>query len=133
MNNNLRTLINERQKALAQSNQTLYKMLRNKINRSRKRCHKLYYENKVKDIKHTKPKDWWGEVKRFCGHSMGTPDNIFANLEQNTQDPTVLSNLIYDTFLEPMFNYPPLNDNVAVISENDIPIVVSVEDVLFHL
>ena len=72
-------------------------------------------------MKHTKPKDWWKEVKRFCGLSMGTPDNIFANLEQDIQDPTVLSNLINDTFLEPMLNYPPLNDNVAVISENDTP------------
>jgi hypothetical protein len=81
MNNNLRTLINKRQKAFAQGNQTLYKMLRNKVNRSRKRCRKLYYENKVKDMKHTKPKDWWREVKRFCGLSMGTPDNIFANLD----------------------------------------------------
>ena len=133
MNNNLRTLINKRQKAFAQGNQTLYKMLRNKVNRSRKRCRKLYYENKVKDMKHTKPKDWWGEVKRFCGLSMGTPDNIFANLEQDTQDPTVFSNLINDTFLEPMLNYPPLNDNVAVIYENDTPIVVYVEEVLSHL
>ena len=64
---------------------------------------------------------------------MGTPDNIFANLEQDTQDPTVLSNVINDTFLEPMLNYPPLTDNVAVISENDTPIVVSVEEVLSHL
>jgi hypothetical protein len=64
-------------------------------------------------MKHTKPKDWWREVKRFCGLSMGIPDNIFANLEQDTQDPTVLSNLINDTFLEPMLNYP--YDNVAVI------------------
>ena len=84
-------------------------------------------------MKHTKPKDWWREVKRFCGLSMGTPDNIFVNLEQDTQYPTVLSNLINDTFLEPMLNYPPLNDNVAVISENDTPIVVSVEEVLSHL
>ena len=52
MNNNLRTLINKMQKALAQGNQTPYKMLRNKVNRSRKRCRKLYYENKVKDMKH---------------------------------------------------------------------------------
>jgi hypothetical protein len=58
VNNNLRTLINKRQKAFAQGNQTLYKMLRSKVNRSRKRCRTLYYKNKVKDMKHTKPKDW---------------------------------------------------------------------------
>ena len=32
-----------------------------------------------------------------------------------------------------MLNYPPLNDNVTVISENDTPITVSVEEVLSHL
>ncbi|CAB4004861.1 Hypothetical predicted protein [Paramuricea clavata] len=32
-----------------------------------------------------------------------------------------------------MLNYPPLNDNVAVISENDTPVAVSVEEVLSHL
>ena len=66
-------------------------------------------------MKHTKPKDWWREVERFCGLSMGKPDNIFVNLEHDTQDPTALSNLINDTFLEPMLNCTPLNDNVAVI------------------
>ena len=75
-----------------------------------------------------------GEVKLFYGLSMGILDNIFANLEQDTQDPTVLSNLKNDTFLEPcLINYPALKDNVAVMSENDIPIVVSVEEVLSHL
>ncbi len=83
-------------------------------------------------MKHTKLKDWWREVKRFCGLSVGTPYKVFANLEQNTQDPTVLSNLLNDTFLGPMLNQPPLND-VAVISENGTPIVVSVEEVLSHL
>ena len=72
-------------------------------------------------------------MERFYGLSIGTPDNIFANLEQDTQDPTVLSNLINDTFFEPMLNYPPLNDNVAVIFENDTPIVVSVQEVFSHL
>jgi hypothetical protein len=37
------------------------------------------------------------------------------------------------TLLEPMHNYPPVDDNMAAISENDIPIVVSVEEVLSHL
>lgn len=64
---------------------------------------------------------------------MGTPDNIFANLEQDTQNPIALGNLTKDTFLEAMVNYPPLNNNVAAISENDTPIVAPVEEVLFHL
>ena len=48
MNSNLKRLIKKRQKALAQNNRALYKQLRNKVNRSRKNCRKLYYEAKVK-------------------------------------------------------------------------------------
>ncbi|CAB4006808.1 Hypothetical predicted protein, partial [Paramuricea clavata] len=61
MNSNLKRLIKKRQKALAQNKHALYKQLRNKVNRSRKNCRKLYYEAKVKELKHTKPKDWWKE------------------------------------------------------------------------
>ncbi len=90
MKNNLRTLIIKRQKAFAQGNQTLYKMLRNKVNRSRKRCRKLYYENKVKDMKHTTPNVWWKEVKRFCGLSIGAPDNILQTYNRIHKIPLFL-------------------------------------------
>ena len=56
MNSSLKRLIKKRQEAFAQKNQALYKQLRNKVNRSRKNCRKLYYEAKVKDLKNQKPK-----------------------------------------------------------------------------
>ena len=86
MNSNLKCLIKKRQKAFAQNNHTLYEQLRNKVNRSRKICPKLYYEAKVKDLKYNKPKDWWREVKRLCGHQVTSTSNILANLEKDTQD-----------------------------------------------
>ena len=101
MNSNLKRLIKKRQKALAQNNHALYKQLRNKVNRCRKNCRKLYYEAKVKELKHTKPKDWWKGVKHLCGHQQKSTSNIFANLQQDTQDLDSLSNLINDCFLEP--------------------------------
>ena len=51
MNKNLKILIRRRQKAFAQNYRTLYKKLRNKINRTRKKCRKMYYEAKVKELK----------------------------------------------------------------------------------
>ena len=112
MNSNLKCLIKKRQEAFAQNNHTLYKELRNKVNRSTKICRKLYYEAKVKDLKYNKPKDWWREVKRLCGHQVTSTSNIFANLEKDTQDLDSLSNLINDCFLEPMRDYEPLPDNI---------------------
>ena len=107
MNSNLKCLIKKRQEAFAQNNHTLYKQLRNKVNRSRKICRKLYYEAKVKDLKYNKLKDCGREVKRLCGHQVTSTSNIFVNLEKDTQDLDSLSNLINDCFLEPMRHYEP--------------------------
>ena len=60
-------LITCRQRAFASGNQPLFKTLRNKVNRKRKRCRKVYYENKVRDLQDSKPRYWWREVKQLCG------------------------------------------------------------------
>ena len=96
----------------------------------RKRCRKAYYEVKVKAIKQSKPKDWWHEVKRLCDLPSGSGNNnIFSNLGQDTQNPDALANMINNAFLDPMQNYPPLDEHILSILENDAPIVVSEEDV----
>ena len=50
----LKSLIARRQKALASGSESLFKLLRNKVNRERKRCRKIYYQNKVKELRDTK-------------------------------------------------------------------------------
>ncbi len=96
----------------------------------RKECRKAYYEAKVKDIKQSKPKDWWYEVKRLCGLPSGSGNNnMFSNLGQDTQNPDALANMINNAFLDPMQNYPPLDEHILSILENDAPLVVSEEDV----
>ncbi len=95
MNSNLKSLIHKRQRAFAQNNEVLYKQLRHKVNRMRKKCRKAYYEAKVKDIKQSKPKDWWYEVKRLCDLPSGSGNNnMFSNLGQDTQNPDALANMI---------------------------------------
>ena len=133
MNSNLKCFIKKRQEAFAQNNDTFYKQLRNKVNHSRKICRKSYYEAKVKDLKYNKRKEWWREVKRLCGHQVTSMSNIFANLEQGTQDLDSLHNLINDCFLDPMRDYEPLPDNIFTPTENDSPISLSEEDVFVFL
>ena len=67
MNSNLKSLIAHRQKAFTSGNEHLFKLLRNKVNRERKRCRKIYYQNKVQDLCDTKPRDWWRKSKQLCG------------------------------------------------------------------
>ena len=62
----LKSLIARRQKALAAGNESLFKLLRNKVNSERKRCRKIYYQNKVKELRNTKPRDWWRKIKELC-------------------------------------------------------------------
>ena len=60
-----KSLIDRRQKALASGNESLFKFLRNKVNRERKRCRKVYYQSKAKTLRSTKPLDWWREIKEL--------------------------------------------------------------------
>ena len=90
INSSLKFLINRRKKALASGDITLFKLLRNKVNRKRKRCRKLYYQTKVRNLRDTKPKDWWREVKQLCGTSKpnkkGLKDSLHQDLCQETDE-----------------------------------------------
>lgn len=63
LNADLKRLVQKRQQAFASGDMFLFKLLRNKVNHERKRCRAIYYDNKVRDLKDTRPRDWWREVK----------------------------------------------------------------------
>jgi uncharacterized protein YegL len=63
MTSHLKRLVLQRQKAFALGNKFMFKLLRNKANRERKR-RKVYYKKKVINLLDSKPKDWWREVKQ---------------------------------------------------------------------
>ena len=58
----LKRLILQRQKAFTAGSMSLFKLLRNKVNRERKRCRKSYYKAKVQQLSDSKPHDWWREA-----------------------------------------------------------------------
>ena len=100
-----KNLINQRQRALASGNTTLFKFYRNKVNRARKSCRARYYASKVSHLKKSKPKEWWSEVKRMCGMSpVSGSCNLLSQLQVEDTDqlsPKDLANRINDTFLQP--------------------------------
>ena len=103
-------------------------MLRNKVNRERKRCRKSYYQSKVHNLRNTNPRDWWREVKQLCGTSKHNNKSVKDRLHQDLWQETDinLSNKINNVFINVIQNYVPLSEDTAVIVHNDeTPIIVT--------
>ena len=80
-NADLKQLVQKRQLAFASGDKFLFKLLRSKVNRERKRCRAIYYDNKVRDLKKdTTPCDWWREVKQLCGNGDSAGKDIRSML-----------------------------------------------------
>ena len=112
----LKQLIIRRQKAFTSGNLPLFKILRNKVNRERKRCRKVYYENKVKDLHDCKPRNWWGEVKQLCGSAKSSSGRDLTSIlrpDLVCDEPT-LANKINQAFVSVMDGYSPLTGSVCV-------------------
>ena len=127
MNSQLNALIARRQKALATNNVPLFRILRNKVNRERKLCRKIYYDNKVKSLRDTKPRDWWREVKQLCGTAKATGRDLRTTLHPNLVfDNNVQTEKINDAFVSVMQGYSPLSENVFMVArEDDEPLSVT--------
>ena len=134
LNPDLKRLISKRQKAFASGNKPLFNLLRNKVNRERKRCRKVYYNNKVRDLKDTRPRDWWREVKQMCGNARSSRPDLRSNLRTNTSCTNQeLANKVNEAFLNVMEDYTPLAEDIFVPCDDDEPISVSVDQVAAKL
>ncbi|XP_028417134.1 uncharacterized protein LOC114541408 [Dendronephthya gigantea] len=120
MTNQLKRLIIQRQKAFSRGKDGLFRHLRNKVNRERKRCRKSYYLSKVRGLKEIKPHRWWYEIKLLCGSSeKHNPDfrsSLTTNLNCNDYE---LANKINEAFISVMADYDPLTNDVCVLKEDD--------------
>lgn len=104
-------LIKLRQRAFSSGNTQLFKMYCNKVNRERKLSRVKYYATKVGNLKKSKPKTWWSEIKRICGMEYGNYD-LRSQLQIKNIDHLSLeelANLINRTFLEAINTYHPLS------------------------
>ena len=113
INEDFKQLIKQRQQAFFSGNTILYKFYRNKVNRARKSLRENFYASNVSHLKHSKPKNWWSEVKRICGMTDLTGSgNIPSQLQiaDNIDhlSPKDFANLMNNSFLESMKDYSPL-------------------------
>ena len=108
----LKDLIKRRQRALAQENFPLFRLLRNRVNRERKICRGKYYEAKVAHLKECKPSMWWKEVKKLSGMSSASrgPDDFTKSLQHidGASNKQGLANIINEAFILPMSDFSPL-------------------------
>ena len=65
MSDKLKRSNKKRQRASQSENSSEFKYYRNIVNVKRKKCKAVYYDNKIKSLKHVKPRNWWSAVKKF--------------------------------------------------------------------
>ena len=124
MTSHLKRLILQRQKAFALGNNFMFKLLRNKVNRERKLCRKVYYKKKVGNLLDSKPKDWWREVKQLSGQQL-TRSDIRSMIRFDVEDSDEgLGNRINEAFISVMKDFPPLPEDFNLSTDNDEPISV---------
>ena len=65
-----RHMIKRRQYYFKSGNSVMYKLLRNKINRERKRLKQQYVSNTMTNLKSINPKNWWNNIKSLTGRQV---------------------------------------------------------------
>lgn len=124
----LKRLLQKRQQPFASGDMFLFKLFRNKVNHERKRRGPIYYNNKVRDLKDTRIRDWWREVKQLCGNgdSAWKEKRSILRIHTDCTDRD-LADKINEAFASVMQEYNPLSDDVIVLCEDDEPIQVTVD------
>ena len=62
-----KTLIKSRQHAFVKGDLVHFHCLRNQVNQEHKLCRSRYYASKIANLKNTKPRQWWSDVKKIAG------------------------------------------------------------------
>ena len=112
INERLKSMIRERQRALARGDDANFRRLRNSVNRLRKLCRAKYYASNVEQLRDCEPRRWWKEVKKLAGMQAATRTDTISVLRNIDQGPvlnsTALANTINKAFLAPMSTFTPL-------------------------
>ena len=124
----LKRLISDRQKALAEGDRDLFKQLRITINRAIKHAKVSYFETQVNQFKTADPTKWWKAVKNLAGY---TPDkNVYSVIiGDRILDGTDLANAINEAFVDVNKLMPPISDLDKVADELPCELYIPVASV----
>ena len=87
INEQLKSMIRERQRALARGDDANFRRLRNSVNRLRKLCRAKYYASNVEQLRDCEPRRWWKEVKKLAGMQVPTRTDTISVLRNIDQGP----------------------------------------------
>ena len=144
VNDYFKRLVSRRNTAYKSSNRALYKELRNRVNRVGRTLKSQYFLNQVEQMKSSKPKNWWKEIKRLSG-ALPTSSSLNDNLTLNDQpvDSESLSEVINNFFVSVSDHVRPIestelttmraNINVQPLPDSYIVSEYSVYYTLKHL
>ena len=94
----------------------------------------IYYNNKVRNLKNTRPRDWWREFKQLCRNGGSARKDIRSIFKIHTDcTDRDLADKINEAFVGVMQEYNPLSDDALVFCEGDEPISVTVDSVAARL
>jgi len=97
-----------------------------KVNRERKRCLMVCYENKVKELQDSKPQNWWREVNQLCGSAKSTGRDLTSILHPDLVcEESTFVDKINKAFVRVMEDYFLLTECVCVDMDDDQPISVT--------
>ena len=112
INDQLKSLIRERQVANAQGDLVNFRRLRNRVNRLRKSCRTKYYASKVEHLRVCDPRRWRKEVKSLGGMQSATrtePTSFLKHIDAGRKSSLKnLSNIINNSFLAPTWSFTSL-------------------------
>ena len=75
----------------------------------------VYYENKVKDLQDSRPRNWRREVNQLCGSAKTTGPDLTSILHPDLVcDESTFVNKINKAFVRAMEDYSPLTECVCV-------------------
>ncbi|XP_044182118.1 uncharacterized protein LOC122962934 [Acropora millepora] len=116
----LKSLIHERQTALARGDKHCFGRFRNRVNHLRK--------SKVKHLRDCEPRRWWKEVKLLGGMQLATrtdPTSVLEHIDSGPVSSSAdLANVINNAFLAPVNIFTPLDPGISVFAKHtDTPIV----------
>ena len=112
INDQLKSLIRERQVALTQGDLVNFRRLRNRVNRLRKSCRTKHYASKVEHLSDCDSRRWWKGVKSLGGMQPATrtePTSFLKHINAGRKSSFEnFSNITNNSFLAPTDSFRPL-------------------------
>ena len=125
-------LVARRQAAYKSNDIAAYRKLRNQSHRRSKRLSKDHYQQNVKQIKSSNPRQWWQSIKQFINQTRLDPTSSLISLANNLCDGDfeALANQINTLFVSISSDLPQLTHTPTItISDISATYSISVADV----